>query len=112
MWVPVCIYSGCQLSDCEHHETAKPDSALTLTGLLTTTDSNIIEAAMEKSTTHPQERDSHTLNKFIWRFLALSTAKPRLITIEAETEAEARQQSPDGCVMVFSARFRAGVSHA
>ena len=81
-------------------------------GLLTTTDSNIIEAAMKKSTTHPQERDSHTLNKFIWRFLALNTAKPRLITIEAETEAEARQQSPDGCVMVFSARFRAGVSHA
>lgn len=49
---------------------------------------------------------------FIWRFLALSTANPRLITIEAATEAEARQQSPDGCVMVFSARFRAGVSHA
>ncbi|MEF3760490.1 host cell division inhibitor Icd-like protein [Escherichia coli] len=67
---------------------------------------------MKNSTTHPQGRDSHTLNKFIWRFLALSTAKPRLITIEAATEAEARQQSPDGCVMVFSARFRAGVSHA
>ncbi|EPO6591170.1 host cell division inhibitor Icd-like protein [Enterobacter roggenkampii] len=93
-------------------KTAKPEGALTPIGLLTTTDSNSIEVAMSNRTTHPQGRDSHTLNKFIWRFLALSTAKPRLITIEAATEAEARQQSPDGCVMVFSARFRAGVSHA
>lgn len=89
-----------------------PVSADTPAGLLTTADSNNIEAAMKNSTTHPQGRDSHTMNKSLWRFLALSTAKPRLITIEASTEAEARQQSPDGCVMVFSARFRAGESPA
>lgn len=67
---------------------------------------------MKNSTTHPQGRDSHTLNKFIWRFLALSVAKPRLITIEAATEAEARQQSPDGCVMVFAGRLPVEVRHA
>lgn len=54
---------------------------------------------------------SHNLNKYIWRFIALSTAQPRVITIEATSEQEARQQSPDGCVMVFAARIRQGVSH-
>ncbi|EEC9336147.1 host cell division inhibitor Icd-like protein [Escherichia coli] len=51
-------------------------------------------------------------NNFIWRFIALSTAQPRVIHIEATSEQEARQQSPDGCVMVFAARIRQGVSHA
>ncbi|ENN6971550.1 host cell division inhibitor Icd-like protein [Escherichia coli] len=89
-------------------ETTKPGSALTLTGLLTTNDSNSIEVAMRNHTTHPQGRDSHNLNKYIWRFIALSTAQPRVITIEATSEQEARQQSPDGCVMVFAARIRQG----
>ncbi|ELT7300982.1 host cell division inhibitor Icd-like protein [Escherichia coli] len=93
-------------------ETTKPGSALTLTGLLTTNDSNSIEVAMRNHTTHPQGRDSHNLNKYIWRFIALSTAQPRVITIEATSEQEARQQSPDGCVMVFAARIRQGVRHA
>lgn len=55
---------------------------------------------------------SHNLNKYIWRFIALSTAQPRVITIEATSEQEARQQSPAGCVMVFAARIRQGVCHA
>ena len=93
-------------------ETTKPGSALTLTGLLTTNDSKIIEVAMLNHTTHPQGRDSHNLNKYIWRFIALSTAQPRVITIEASSEQEARQQSPAGCVMVFAARIRQGVCHA
>ncbi|EHN3157522.1 host cell division inhibitor Icd-like protein [Escherichia coli] len=93
-------------------ETTKPGSALTLTGLLTTNDSKIIEVAMLNHTTHPQGRDSHNLNKYIWRFIALSTAQPRVIHIEATSEQEARQQSPDGCVMVFAARIRQEVHHA
>ncbi|HAM5591727.1 TPA: host cell division inhibitor Icd-like protein [Escherichia coli] len=93
-------------------ETTKPGSALTLTGLLTTNDRKRIEVAMLNHTTHPQGRDSHNLNKYIWRFIALSTAQPRVITIEAASEQEARQQSPDGCVMVFAARIRQGVCHA
>ncbi|EFA2152359.1 host cell division inhibitor Icd-like protein [Escherichia coli] len=92
-------------------ETTKPGSALTLTGLLTTNDRKSIEVAMLNHTTHPQGRDSHNLNKYIWRFIALSTAQPRVITIEATSEQEARQQSPAGCVMVFAARIRQGVSH-
>lgn len=39
---------------------------------------------MLNHTTHPQGRDSHNLNKYIWRFIALSTAQPRVITIEAK----------------------------
>lgn len=87
------------------YETAKPGSVGTLTGPLTTTVNTDNEAAMKNTTTHPQGRDAHNLNIFAWRFLALSTAKPRLITIEATTEHEARQQSPTGCVMVFAGRL-------
>ncbi|WP_250206709.1 host cell division inhibitor Icd-like protein, partial [Escherichia coli] len=82
------------------------------TGRLTTNDNESIEVAMLNHTTHPQGRDPHNLNKYIWRFIALSTAQPRVITIEATSEQEARQQSPAGCVMVFAARIRQGVCHA
>ncbi|EKH0168774.1 TPA: host cell division inhibitor Icd-like protein [Shigella dysenteriae] len=92
--------------------TAKPRSAGTHAGLLTTNDSESIEVAMRNHTTHPQGRDSHNLNKYIWRFIALSTAQARVITIEATSEQEARQKSPAGCVMVFAARIRQGSHHA
>ncbi|MIC17826.1 host cell division inhibitor Icd-like protein [Escherichia coli] len=93
------------------HKMTKPRTVGAVTGLLTTNDSKIIEAAMRNHTTHPQGRDSHNLNKYIWRFIALSTAQPRVITIEATSEQEARQQSPAGCVMVFAARIRQEVNH-
>ncbi|EJN3556292.1 host cell division inhibitor Icd-like protein [Escherichia coli] len=92
-------------------QTTKPGSALTLTGLLTTNDNDSIEVAMRNHTTHPQGRDSHNLNKYIWRFIALSTAQPRVIHIVATSEQEARQKSPAGCVMVFAARIRQEVRH-
>ncbi|HCO6716703.1 TPA: host cell division inhibitor Icd-like protein [Escherichia coli] len=92
-------------------ETTKPRTVGAVTGLLTTNDSESIEVAMLNHTTHPQGRDSHNLNKYIWRFIALSTAQPRVIHIVATSEQEARQQSPAGCVMIFAARIRQGVSH-
>ncbi|MBN6372389.1 host cell division inhibitor Icd-like protein [Escherichia coli] len=92
-------------------ETTTPRSGGTHAGRLTTNDSKSIEVAMRNHTTHPQGRDSHNLNKYIWRFIALSTAQPRVIHIEATSEREARQQSPDGCVMVFAARIRQEVEH-
>ncbi|EGM7622642.1 host cell division inhibitor Icd-like protein [Escherichia coli] len=94
-----------------HLKGKAPQVSLPLAGLLTTNDSESIEVAMLNHTTHPQGRDSHNLNKYIWRFIALSTAQPRVITIEATSEQEARQQSPAGCVMVFAARIRQGVHH-
>ncbi|HAM9646434.1 TPA: ash family protein [Escherichia coli] len=94
------------------HQATTPRSGGTHAGRLTTNDRKIIEVAMLNHTTHPQGRDSHNLNKYIWRFIALSTAQPRVITIEASSEQEARQQSPAGCVMVFAARIRQGVCHA
>ncbi|RNJ04020.1 host cell division inhibitor Icd-like protein [Escherichia coli] len=92
-------------------EKTKPAGATNTNGLLTTNDNDSIEVAMLNHTTHPQGRDSHNLNKYIWRFIALSTAQPRVIHIEATSEQEARQQSPDGCVMVFAARIRQEVRH-
>ncbi|EHY5319375.1 host cell division inhibitor Icd-like protein [Escherichia coli] len=92
-------------------ETTKPRTVGAVTGLLTTNDRKIIEVAMRNYTRHPQGRDSYNLNKYIWRFIALSTAQPRVITIVATSEQEARQQSPAGCVMVFAARIRQGVGH-
>lgn len=102
---------GVHLNTCTS-KNATPRSGGTHTGRLTTNDSNSIEVAMRNHTTHPQGRDSHNLNKYIWRFIALSTAQPRVIHIEAISEQEARQQSPDGCVMVFAARIRQEVHHA
>ncbi|EFU2035676.1 host cell division inhibitor Icd-like protein [Escherichia coli] len=90
---------------------ATPLTVGPVTGRLTTNDSNSIEVAMLNHITHPQGRDSHNLNKYIWRFIALSTAQPRVIHIEATSEQEARQQSPAGCVMVFAARIRQEVGH-
>ncbi|EIY9411433.1 host cell division inhibitor Icd-like protein [Escherichia coli] len=89
----------------------RPAVLATHAGRLTTNDSRSIEVAMLNHITHPQGRDSHNLNKYIWRFIALSTAQPRVITIEATSEQEARQQSPAGCVMVFAARIRQEVRH-
>ncbi|EFO2550471.1 hypothetical protein B6Q75_01565 [Escherichia coli] len=94
-----------------HLKGKAPQVSLPLAGLLTTNDSESIEVAMLNHNTHPQGRDSHDLNKYIWRFIALSTAQPRVITIEATSEQEARQQSPAGCVMIFAARIRQEVHH-
>ncbi|EHL6579509.1 host cell division inhibitor Icd-like protein, partial [Escherichia coli] len=89
-----------------HPKEQRPAVLATHTGRLTTNDSESIEVAMRNHTTHPQGRDSHNLNKYIWRFIALSDEQPRVIHIEATSEQEARQQSPAGCVMVFAARIR------
>nr|EIT9159977.1 host cell division inhibitor Icd-like protein [Escherichia coli] len=109
-WIPLSDYTGIQLSVYHSIQTRLKRIAV-LSQPLTTNDSNSIEVAMRNHTTHPQGRDLHNLNKFTWRFIALSTAQPRVITIEATSEQEARQQSPVGCVMVFAARIRQGVEH-
>ncbi|HAM8751542.1 TPA: host cell division inhibitor Icd-like protein [Escherichia coli] len=110
-WATPKAYSGPHLEVIKVHKCKAPQVSLPLAGLLTTNDRKSIEVAMLNHTTHPQGRDSHNLNKYIWRFIALSTAQPRVITIEATSEQEARQQSPAGCVMVFAARIRQGVHH-
>ncbi|EHY6173425.1 host cell division inhibitor Icd-like protein [Escherichia coli] len=111
-WTTPKAYSGPHLEVIKVHKCKAPQVSLPLAGLLTTNDRKSIEVAMLNHTTHPQGRDSHNLNKYIWRFIALSTAQPRVITIEATSEQEARQQSPAGCVMVFAARIRQEVHHA
>ncbi|ELI7546994.1 host cell division inhibitor Icd-like protein, partial [Escherichia coli] len=98
-WIPLSDYTGIQLSVYHSMQTRLKRIAV-LSQPLTTNDNESIEVAMRNHTTHPQGRDSHNLNKYIWRFIALSTAQPRVITIEATSEQEARLQSPAGCVMV------------
>lgn len=85
---------------CMTFSKAKPGSGGTLTGPLTTTVSESNEAAMKDHITHPQGRKS-----YIWRFLALSAIGRNVIHITANTEREAREQSPAGCVMVCAGRL-------
>ena len=91
---------------------ATPLTVGPVTGRLTTNDSNSIEVAMLNHTTHPQGRDSHNLNKYIWRFLALSAGESQIIHVTAWTEREARSRCPSGCIAVFAARIRQGETYA
>lgn len=50
-------------------------------------------------------QSTQTRPEFTWRFLALSAIGRNVIHITATTEREAREQSPDGCVMVFVGRL-------
>lgn len=63
-------------------------------------DHNVIEAYIMADHQHTQ-----THPKFTWRFLALSSAECNVVHIPANTEREAREQSPAGCVMVFAGRL-------
>lgn len=55
---------------------------------------------------------AHTQNAFIWRFIIVNPSDYRVVHIVASTEREARNYCPSGCVAVFAARIRQGVSHA
>ncbi|EJK8594825.1 host cell division inhibitor Icd-like protein [Escherichia coli] len=94
------------IEDTQPLNTAKPRSGGTLAGLLTTNDNESIEVAMLNHTTHPQGRDSHNLNKYIWRFIAFGASERQIIHVTAWTEREARNRCPSGCVAVFAARIR------
>lgn len=98
----------------------KPRSALTLTGRLTTTDSNSIEVAVMDITTHPQGRDSYTLNNgepptsFTWLIAAVRRDMPTITAkihhIAAETEQEARRILARDHVCFFAGRIRLEVA--
>ncbi|EOS5930743.1 host cell division inhibitor Icd-like protein, partial [Escherichia coli] len=79
----------------------RPAVLATHAGRLTTNDSNSIEVAMRNHTTHPQGRDLHNLNKYIWRFIAFGASERQIIHVTAWTEREARNRCPSGCVAVF-----------
>lgn len=87
----------------------KPAGATNTNGPLTTSDSKRIEVAMFDHTTHPQGRNSHTPNKFTWRFLALSRsdrkAIPCRLSVEAFSEREARQVLAPHFILSLAARL-------
>jgi hypothetical protein len=87
MWVPVCIYTGCQLVDCDHQKDKAPQVVGHLAGLLTTSVITSNEAAMKNNTTSSQP-------KFTWLFLGTpkgQTCTPVVIRVAADTENEARE---------------------
>lgn len=61
---------------------------------------NVTEAYIMACIQHTQTRP-----KYQYRFLALSAIGRNVIHITANTEREAREQSPAGCVMVFAGRL-------
>lgn len=75
---------------------------------------NVIEAYIMAEHQHTQTHPEFTYNTkfFTWRFMALSATDSHVIHITATTEREAREQSPQGCVMVFAGRLPAEVRHA
>lgn len=93
----------------EVQKMAKPGDALTPTGLLTTSVIYSNEVAMRDHITHPQGRDSYTLKKFTWRFLAINRhdkkAKPCRLSVEAGTEREARRILAPHFILSLSARL-------
>ncbi|WP_455737502.1 host cell division inhibitor Icd-like protein [Kluyvera cryocrescens] len=93
----------------EVQKMAKPGDALTPTGLLTTSVIYSNEVAMRDHITHPQGRDSYTLKKFTWRFLAINRhdkkAKPCRLSVEAGTEREARRILAPHFILSLSARI-------
>ncbi|WP_423244302.1 host cell division inhibitor Icd-like protein [Citrobacter portucalensis] len=101
----------------EVQKMAKPGDALTSTELLTTSVIYSNEVAMSDHNTHPQGRDSYTLKKFTWRFLAINRhdkkAKPCRLSVEAETEREARSILAPHFILSLAARLPVvGGSHA
>lgn len=83
---------------------AKPGSARTLTGPLTTAVNVDNEAAMKDHITHPQGRNNYT-----WRFLAINRhdkkAKPCRLSVEAATEREARRILAPHFILSLAARL-------
>lgn len=67
---------------------------------------NVTEAYIMACIQHTQTRP-----KYQYRFLALSAIGRNVIHITATTEREAREQSPDGCVMVFAGRLPVREGH-
>ncbi|EOC2266301.1 host cell division inhibitor Icd-like protein [Escherichia coli] len=88
--------------------TTKPAGASNTNGLLTTNDSKSIEVAMRNHITLPQNSPHYAQHLFTWSFLALGSKGAQIVTIEAESEREARLQSPDYCILVFVARLSKG----
>ena len=113
-----CIgrYRGCKLDFDgtyrqfqKQHKIAKLGSGGTLTEPLTTNVSLDNEAAMNNHITPLNGRNSLTLNKFTWRFLALNRhdikAKPCRLSVEATTEHEARRILAPHFILSFAARL-------
>ncbi|WP_423784233.1 host cell division inhibitor Icd-like protein [Ewingella americana] len=98
------------------HKIAKPSSALTLTGPLTTNDSQRIEVVMSKHTTplngrnaYAQDSERHPV--FIWLIAAVRRDCPSIVAVihhtPAESEQAARRTLAKEHVCFFAGRLNA-----
>ncbi|WP_341868022.1 host cell division inhibitor Icd-like protein [Rahnella woolbedingensis] len=88
------------------YQKATPRTVRAVPRRLTTNDRISIEAAMKEHTqTHPKYQ-------YRFRFLALCATGSAIIHITAPDEHAAREMSPTGFVMVFTARLPVEVRHA
>lgn len=94
-------FQGDNVNQCHHVSKAKPGSAVTLTGPLTTTLSEVTIMADIQST--------QTRTKFTFLFLATPDHTPEcapvVLRFDADTEASARGAFP-GWTLVFAAKIR------
>ncbi|RJL20088.1 host cell division inhibitor Icd-like protein [Pectobacterium polaris] len=101
-----CVSLKCSFKNVgeTHLVNAKPGSAGTHTGPLTTAVNVDNEAAMQDHITHPQGRNNYT-----WRFLAINRhdrkAKPCRLSVEAATEHEARRILAPHFILSLAARL-------
>lgn len=105
---------GCLSRDIDMYKSTKttPRTVRAVPGRLTTTVNVDNEAAMKDHITHPQGRDSHSLNKFTWLFLGTpkgQTCTPVVIRTTADTEEEARAWYPRWD-LTFAAKIRSECS--
>lgn len=116
------MYSGFHFEVCYPQEAAKPGSALTLTGPLTTTVNLDNEAVMLDIITPFTGRNACTLNsgstqtRFIWLIAAIRRDCPTIAAkihhIAADSEQEARRTLARDHVCFFAGRLPVrGVAH-
>lgn len=95
-WTTPKTYSGPHLEIVKAHKCKAPQVSSALAGLLTTNDNESIEVAMRNHTTHPQGRDSHNLNKYIWRFIALSAGEKNQLIATGKNGYDSRAPHKTG----------------
>ncbi|MFI4086597.1 host cell division inhibitor Icd-like protein [Klebsiella pneumoniae] len=102
MWVPVVDYSGCQMSVFAFTKKQRPTSVGSAGGA--SNHKPLVEVTVMAGSQHTQTRPKYT-----WRFLALNrldkNAKPCRISVEAETELEARCILAQHFILSLSARL-------
>lgn len=99
-WVPVNVYTGCQLDVVAFNNDKAPQCCST---------NRASNHNVKRSNTMAMYKSTQTHPKFLWRFFSCQQSK--YFSVEANNEQEARSMLPDSPCL-FSARIRQGVNRA